>query len=108
MQNYVICTVTCRQFSNLTFAPRKTCSPDIFGRSNLTLHRYQCHSVIYYTTDILHLQALFSIFLSVIFIRISIPEHLHNGATEIREYDFLSAIKGICDAPAQIPVYLYT
>ena len=37
----VIRTVTCRQFPNLTFAPRKTYH--IFG-SNLTFHSYQCHS----------------------------------------------------------------
>ncbi|MCM1213449.1 MAG: hypothetical protein NC548_02895, partial [Lachnospiraceae bacterium] len=32
-------TVTCRQFSNLTFAPRKTCLP-LLTVSNLTLHSY--------------------------------------------------------------------
>ena len=34
--DHVVCTVTCRQFPNLTFAPRKTCHEG----SNLTLHRY--------------------------------------------------------------------
>ena len=36
MSDILACTVTCRQFPNLTFAPRKTCHVG----SNLTLHRY--------------------------------------------------------------------
>ncbi len=36
MSDLLVCTVTCRQFPNLTFAPRKTCHRG----SNLTLHSY--------------------------------------------------------------------
>src|SRR5699024_12314965 len=39
----LVCTVTCRQFLNLTFAPRKTCY--IYLNSNLALLRYQCHNI---------------------------------------------------------------
>ena len=39
----MIRTVTCRQFLNLTFAPRKTCY--IYLNSNLALLRYQCHNI---------------------------------------------------------------
>ena len=52
------CTVTCRQFPNLTFAPRKTCHQG----SNLTLHSYQCHSSCYYTPTTNVLQAFFQFF----------------------------------------------
>ena len=52
------CTVTCRQFPNLTFAPRKTCHQG----SNLTLHSYQCHSSCYYTPTQKVLQAFFQFF----------------------------------------------
>ncbi len=52
------CTVTCRQFPNLTFAPRKTCHQG----SNLTLHSYQCHSSCYYTPSPKVLQAFFQFF----------------------------------------------
>ena len=36
LPDVLACTVTCRQFPNLTFAPRKTCHVG----SNLTLHSY--------------------------------------------------------------------
>ena len=55
---YQIVTVTCRQFPNLTFAPRKTCHQG----SNLTLHSYQCHSSCYYTPTQKVLQAFFQFF----------------------------------------------
>ena len=54
----MIRTVTCRQFPNLTFAPRKTCHQG----SNLTLHSYQCHSSCYYTPTQKVLQAFFQFF----------------------------------------------
>ena len=38
----VSCTVTCRQFPNLTFAPRKTC----IECSNLTLHSYHATAIL--------------------------------------------------------------
>jgi len=55
------CTVTCRQFYNLTFAPRKTCGAH---RSNLTLLRYQGHNKLHYTENPSLFQELsFQIFL---------------------------------------------
>ena len=54
------CTVTCRQFSNLTFAPRKTCH--LCG-SNLALHCYQCHNNWEYTRPLRKMQVFFSLFL---------------------------------------------
>jgi len=41
----LIGTVTCRQFSNLTFAPRKTRSP-LLETGNLTLHSYHATAKI--------------------------------------------------------------
>ena len=43
--DHIVCTVTCRQFPNLTFAPRKTCH---IG-SNLTFHSYHATAI-----DIIH------------------------------------------------------
>ncbi len=44
--NLLLCTVTCRQFPNLTFAPRKTCPVLSFHQnSNLTFHRYHATAI---------------------------------------------------------------
>ena len=40
--DHIVCTVTCRQFPNLTFAPRKTC----IECSNLTLHSYHATAIL--------------------------------------------------------------
>ena len=52
-------TVTCRQFLNLTFAPRKTCHIRQQPRASLL----SCHSRYYYNAKVQRLQGVNSIFL---------------------------------------------
>ena len=66
----MFCTVTCRQFPNLTFAPRKTCN-GFFHHSNLALLCYHVtarYTIHYIKTKCKHFFQKNLIFLQTLFI----------------------------------------